>query len=112
MKKIVPLVLTAVALISVAGAASAQGVYLDFGPNPGYGPPGPGYGPGYGPPPPGYGPGYGPPGPTIAATGNVVVDGGTISPADFEHGTDASRAGLCRTVSASRTAGASRSWPF
>ena len=45
---------------------------------------------------------------TIAATGNVVVDGGTISPADFEHGTDASRAGLCRTVSASRTAGASR----
>jgi hypothetical protein len=39
MKKIVLLVLTAVALISVAGAASAQGVYLDFGPNPGYGPP-------------------------------------------------------------------------
>jgi len=48
---------------------------------------------------------------TIAATGNVVVDGGTISPADFEHGTDASRAGLCRTVSASPTGGASRSRP-
>jgi hypothetical protein len=48
---------------------------------------------------------------TIAATGNVVVDGGIISPADFEHGTDASRAGQCRTVSASRTAGASRSRP-
>ena len=61
MNKIVSLVLAVVALMSVAGAASAQQIYLDFGPNLGYGPPPPGYGPGYGPPPPGYGPGYGPP---------------------------------------------------
>ena len=61
MNKIVSLVLAVVALMSVAGAASAQQIYLDFGPNRGYGPPPPGYGPGYGPPPPGYGPGYGPP---------------------------------------------------
>ena len=61
MNKIAALVLAVAALMSVAGAASAQQIYLNFGPNPGYGPPPPGYGPGYGPPPPGYGPGYGPP---------------------------------------------------
>jgi hypothetical protein len=55
MNKIGSLVLAVVALMSVAGDASAQQIYLDFGPTP------PGYGPGYGPPPPGYGPGYGPP---------------------------------------------------
>ena len=53
MKKILISVFTAGAIISVLGAASAQQIYLDFGPNPGYGPPPPGYG--YGPPPPGYG---------------------------------------------------------
>jgi hypothetical protein len=70
MKKIVMLVFTAGAITSVLGAASAQQIYLNLGPNPGYGPPPPGYGYGppppgygYGPPPPGYGPGYGPPGP-------------------------------------------------
>jgi hypothetical protein len=83
MKKIVLLVLTAVALISVAGAASAQGVYLDFGPNPGYGPPGPGYGPGYGPPPPGYGPGYGPPGPYYRGYGERGGGRGYYQPGRF-----------------------------
>jgi hypothetical protein len=53
MKKILMSVFAAGAIISAVGAASAQQIYLDFGPNPGYGPPPPGYG--YGPPPPGYG---------------------------------------------------------
>src|SRR5262249_61726278 len=57
MKKMLISVFAAGAIISLPGAASAQQLYLDFGPNPGYGPPLPGYG--YGPPPPGYG--YGPP---------------------------------------------------
>lgn len=59
MNKVLLLAVAAATLISVS-SASAQRIYLDFGPNPGYGPPPPGYG-GYGPPP-GYGPGYGPPG--------------------------------------------------
>jgi hypothetical protein len=67
MKKTLISVFTAGAIIGALGAASAQQIYLDFGPNPGYAPPPPGYGygpppPAYGyPPPPGYGPGYGPP---------------------------------------------------
>ena len=70
MKKILMSVFAAGAIICALGAASAQQIYLNLGPNPGYGPPPPGYGYGppppgygYGPPPPGYGPGYGPPGP-------------------------------------------------
>jgi len=55
MKNILISVVTAGAIISIAGAAAAQQIYLNFGPS--YGPP-PGYGPGYGT---GYGPGYGPP---------------------------------------------------
>ena len=92
---------------SAAGAASAQRIILDFGPGydgppppgygRGYGPPPAGYGPGYGPPPPGYGPGYGPPGPYYRSYG------GGGGPAVSELGTVASRAGLCRTVSANRT---------
>jgi len=35
MKKITLFALTAGAIISTAGPASAQGIYLDFGPNPG-----------------------------------------------------------------------------
>ena len=70
MNKVLLLAVAAATLISVSSSASAQRIYLDFGPNPGYGPPPPGYG-GYGPPPgyggygppPGYGPGYGAPGP-------------------------------------------------
>src|SRR5262245_23869571 len=67
MKKTLISVFTAGAISGALGAASAQQIYLDFGSNPGYGPPPPGYGygpppPAYGyPPPPGYGPGYGPP---------------------------------------------------
>jgi hypothetical protein len=56
MKNILISAVAAVAIIGFAGAAAAQQIYLNFGPNPGYG--GPGYGPGYGPPP-----GYGAPGP-------------------------------------------------
>jgi hypothetical protein len=59
MKKMAISVCAVGAIISVLGTASAQQIYLNFGPNPGYGPPPPGYG--YGPPPPGYG--YGPPPP-------------------------------------------------
>ena len=55
MKNILISAMTAGAIISLAGAAAAQQIYLNFGPS--YGPP-PGYGPGYAP---GYGPGYGPP---------------------------------------------------
>ena len=56
MKNILISAAAAGAIISFAGAASAQQIYLNFGPNPGYGSPPPGYG--YGPQP-----GYGPPGP-------------------------------------------------
>jgi hypothetical protein len=56
MRNILISAVTAGAIISIAGAATAQQIYLNFGPNPGYGPPPPGYGP----PPPGYGPGYSP----------------------------------------------------
>jgi len=61
MKNILISAAAAGAIISFAGAAAAQQIYLNFGPNPGYGPP-PAYGPGYGP---GYGGYYGgpPPGP-------------------------------------------------
>src|SRR5262245_22404114 len=55
MKNILISAVTAGAIITFAGAAAAQQIYLNFGPS--YGPP-PGYGPGYGT---GYGPGYGPP---------------------------------------------------
>jgi hypothetical protein len=73
--------ITAVTLMSAAGAASAQRIYLDFGPDPGYGPPPPGYGRGYGPPPPGYGPGYGPPGPNYRSYGGG--GGGYYRPGRF-----------------------------
>jgi hypothetical protein len=53
MNKLVLTALAAAGLITAAGVASAQQIYLDFGPSR---PPPPGYG--YGPPP-GYG--YGPP---------------------------------------------------
>jgi hypothetical protein len=43
MNKFVLFALAAVALINATGLASAQQIYLDFGPNRGYGPP-PGYG--------------------------------------------------------------------
>ena len=55
MKNILISAVAAGAIISFAGAAAAQQIYLNFGPS--YGPP-PAYGPGYGP---GYGSGYGPP---------------------------------------------------
>ena len=76
-------VLAALALFGMADVASAQRIILDFGPNPGYGPPPPsyGYGPGYGPPPPGYGPGYGPPGPYYRSYGGG--GGGYYRPGRF-----------------------------
>src|SRR5262245_37183542 len=55
MKNILISAVAAGAIISFAGAAAAQQIYLNFGPS--YGPP-PAYGPGYGP---GYCSGYGPP---------------------------------------------------
>jgi hypothetical protein len=88
MNRILLFAITAVTLMSAAGAASAQRIILDFGP-------------GYGPPPPGYGPNYARPVRTIAAT--AVAEAGTTGPAVSELGTAASRAGLCRTVSANPT---------
>jgi hypothetical protein len=55
MKNILISAVTAGAIISFGGAAAAQQIYLNFGPNPGYGPPPPGYGYYGGGPPPGYG---------------------------------------------------------
>jgi hypothetical protein len=82
--------ITAVTIMTAAGAASAQRIILDFGPNydppppgygRGYGPPPAVYGPGYGPPPPGYGPGYGPPGPYYRSYGGG--GGGYYRPGRF-----------------------------
>jgi len=58
MNGMVPVLLAVVTFIGMASAASAQQIYLDFGPSRGYGPPPPGYGPGYGAPPGPYYRGY------------------------------------------------------
>jgi hypothetical protein len=41
--------------------------------------------------------------PAMARLGSTIAKAGTIGPADFEPGTDASPDGLCRTVSANLT---------
>jgi hypothetical protein len=54
MRNILISAFTAAAVLGFAGAASAQQIYLNFGPNPGYGPSAYDYGLGYGAPSPYY----------------------------------------------------------
>ena len=81
MKKTLISVFTAGAITSVVGAASAQQIYLNLGPNPGYGPPPYGY------QPPCYGPPVLPKNPALSVLVSVFVPGvGSMINGDVEKG--------------------------